>query len=227
MVTTVGWGCSDLRHLFCFTLLLDKACMYHNHIPLMYIFNSPANECWVSFPFKFADLHQAKPLLYNEHPGSALMYSVAVTLHFPHCTYSRWRYTACCELRRRRRRRATTECVKRRRERHRPQWVNEIRPAANHNKGSRQRNRETHEMARPRSATKPPWARPLRTVPVTMSPVVNIGTTDKQGTTRKSTDGSVTSERSSRERSTRTVMTSRKMSTDFGRCGTQPPIRKQ
>ena len=121
----------------------------------------------------------------------------------------------------------TTECAQRSRERHRPQWVNEIRPAANHNKGSRQRNRETHEMARPRSATKPPWARPLRTVPVRMSPVVNIGTTDKQGTTRKSTDGSVTSERSSRERSTRTVMTSRKMSTDFGRCGTQPPIRKQ
>ena len=34
------------------------------------------------------------------------MYSVAVTLHFPHCTYSRWRYTACCELLRRRRRRS-------------------------------------------------------------------------------------------------------------------------
>ena len=25
--------------------------MYHNHIPLMYIFNSPANECWVSYSF--------------------------------------------------------------------------------------------------------------------------------------------------------------------------------
>ena len=52
MVTSMGWGFSDFRHLFCFTLLINKACMYHNHIPLMYIFNSPANECWVSFPFK-------------------------------------------------------------------------------------------------------------------------------------------------------------------------------
>ena len=52
MVTTMGWGFSDFRHLFCFTLLINKACMYHNHIPLMYIFNSPANECWVSFSFK-------------------------------------------------------------------------------------------------------------------------------------------------------------------------------
>ena len=155
------------------------------------------------------------------------MYSVAVTLHFPHCTYSRWRYTACCELLRRRRRRSVPNEAENATGRSELTTVNEIRPAANHNKGSRQRNRETHEMARPRSATKPPWARPLRTVPVTMSPVVNIGTTDKQGTTRKSTDGSVTSVRSSRERSTRTVMTSRKMSTDFGRCGTQPPIRKQ
>ena len=51
MVTTMGWGFSDFRHLFCFTLLINKACMYHNHIPLMYIFNSPANECWVSFSF--------------------------------------------------------------------------------------------------------------------------------------------------------------------------------
>ena len=52
MVTTMGWGFSDFRHLFCLTLLINKACMYHNHIPLMYIFNSPANECWVSFSFK-------------------------------------------------------------------------------------------------------------------------------------------------------------------------------
>ena len=51
MVTTMGWGFSDFRHLFCFTLLINKACMYHNHIPLMYIFNSPTNECWVSFSF--------------------------------------------------------------------------------------------------------------------------------------------------------------------------------
>ena len=51
MVTTMGWGFSDFRHLFCFTLLINKACMYHNLIPLMYIFNSPANECWVSFSF--------------------------------------------------------------------------------------------------------------------------------------------------------------------------------
>ena len=49
MVTTMGWGFSDFRHLFCFTLLINKACMYHNHIPLMYTFDSPANECWVSF----------------------------------------------------------------------------------------------------------------------------------------------------------------------------------
>ena len=52
MVTTMGWGFSDFRHLFCITRLINKACMYHNHIPLMYIFNSPANECWVSFSFK-------------------------------------------------------------------------------------------------------------------------------------------------------------------------------
>ena len=49
MVTTMGWGLSDFRHLFCFTLLINKACMYRNHIPLMYIFDSPANECRVSF----------------------------------------------------------------------------------------------------------------------------------------------------------------------------------
>ena len=52
MVTTMGWGFSNFRHLSCFTLLINKACMYHNHIPLMYIFNSPANECWGSFSFK-------------------------------------------------------------------------------------------------------------------------------------------------------------------------------
>ena len=119
----------------------------------------------------------------------------------------------------------TTECAQRRRER--SELTGEIQPAACGNKGSRQRNREMHEMARPRSATKPPWARPLRTVPVRMSPVVNIGTTDKQGTTRKSTDGSETSGSSSGERSTRTVMMSPKMSTNFGRCGSQPPIRKE
>ena len=54
MVTTMGWGFSDFRHLFCFTLFINKACMYHNHIPLMYIFNSPANECWVSFSFNYS-----------------------------------------------------------------------------------------------------------------------------------------------------------------------------
>ena len=53
MVTTMGWGFSDFRQLFCFPLLINKACMYHNHIPLMYIFDSPANECWVSYSFKF------------------------------------------------------------------------------------------------------------------------------------------------------------------------------
>ena len=52
MVTTMGWGFSDFRHLFCFTLLINNACMYHNHIALMYIFDTPANECWVSFSFK-------------------------------------------------------------------------------------------------------------------------------------------------------------------------------
>ena len=52
MVTTMGWGFSDFRQLFCFPLLINKACMYHNHIPLMYIFDSPANECWVSYSFK-------------------------------------------------------------------------------------------------------------------------------------------------------------------------------
>ena len=51
MVTTMGWGFSDFRQLFCFPLLINKACMYHNHIPLMYIFDSPANECWVSYSF--------------------------------------------------------------------------------------------------------------------------------------------------------------------------------
>ena len=52
MVTTMGWGFSDFRHLFCFTLMMNKACTYDNHIPLMYMFNSPANECWVSFSWK-------------------------------------------------------------------------------------------------------------------------------------------------------------------------------
>ena len=52
MVTSMGWGFSDFRYLFCFTLLMNKACMYHNHIGLLYIFNSPANEWWVSFSFK-------------------------------------------------------------------------------------------------------------------------------------------------------------------------------
>ena len=51
MVTTMGWGFSDFKQLFCFPLLINKACMYHNHIPLMYIFDSPANECWVSYSF--------------------------------------------------------------------------------------------------------------------------------------------------------------------------------
>ena len=40
MVATMGWGFSDFRHLFCFTLLMNKACMYHSHIPLLYIFSS-------------------------------------------------------------------------------------------------------------------------------------------------------------------------------------------
>ena len=52
MVTTMGWGFPDFRHLFCFTLMINKACTYHNHIPLMYIFISSANQCWVSFSFK-------------------------------------------------------------------------------------------------------------------------------------------------------------------------------
>ena len=56
MVATMGWGFSDFRHLFCFTRLIDKACMYHNHIPLRYTFNSPANECWVSFSFNISAL---------------------------------------------------------------------------------------------------------------------------------------------------------------------------
>ena len=58
MVTTMGWGFSDFRHLFCFTLLINKACMCHIHIPLMYIFNSPANECWVSFSFNALQRHR-------------------------------------------------------------------------------------------------------------------------------------------------------------------------
>ena len=53
MATTMSWGFSDFRHLFCFTLLINKACMYHNHIQLLYIFNNPANEFWVSFSFKY------------------------------------------------------------------------------------------------------------------------------------------------------------------------------
>ena len=52
----LGWGFSDFRHLFCFTLLINKACMYYNLMPLMYIFNSPANECWVSFSFNLSVL---------------------------------------------------------------------------------------------------------------------------------------------------------------------------
>ena len=54
MVTTMGWGFSDFRQLFCFPLLINKACMYHNHIPLMYIFDSPANERWVSYSFNIS-----------------------------------------------------------------------------------------------------------------------------------------------------------------------------
>ena len=57
MATTMGWGFLDFRHLFCFHLLINKACMYHNHIPLMYIFNSPANECWVSYSFKRSEVN--------------------------------------------------------------------------------------------------------------------------------------------------------------------------
>ena len=64
MVTTMGWGFSDFRHLFCFILLKNKACMYHNHIPLMYIINSPANECWVSFSFNYC-IHSLLLYLYN------------------------------------------------------------------------------------------------------------------------------------------------------------------
>ena len=52
MATTTSWGFSDFRHFFSFTLLINKACMYHNHIPLLYIFNTCANEVWVSFSFK-------------------------------------------------------------------------------------------------------------------------------------------------------------------------------
>ena len=54
MVTTMSWGFSDFKHLFCFTLMINQACTYHNHIPLMYIFNSPANEFWVSFSLKWS-----------------------------------------------------------------------------------------------------------------------------------------------------------------------------
>ena len=53
MATTMSWGFSDFGDLFCFTWLMNKIGMYHNHIPLLYIFNSPANECWVSFSFNW------------------------------------------------------------------------------------------------------------------------------------------------------------------------------
>ena len=55
MATTMSWGFSDFRHLFCFTLSINEACMYHNHIPLLYIFSSHANECLFSFSFKRND----------------------------------------------------------------------------------------------------------------------------------------------------------------------------
>ena len=50
MVATMGWGFSDFRHLFCFNLLMNKACMYHNHIPLLYIFSSLQMNDGFPFP---------------------------------------------------------------------------------------------------------------------------------------------------------------------------------
>ena len=52
MATTMSWGFSDLWHQFCFTLLINKACMYYNHIPLLYIFNSQINAGF-PFPLKY------------------------------------------------------------------------------------------------------------------------------------------------------------------------------
>ena len=70
MVTTMGWGFSDFRQLFCFPLLINKACMYHNHIPLMYIFDSPAMNAGFPIPLKRG--HQdSSPN--NDHWGDMLL----------------------------------------------------------------------------------------------------------------------------------------------------------
>ena len=54
VATTMSWEFSAFRHLFWFTLLIND--MYHNHIPLLYIFNSRSNECWFSFSLSFLPL---------------------------------------------------------------------------------------------------------------------------------------------------------------------------
>ena len=56
VATTMSWESSAFRHLFRFTLLINEAYMYHNHIPLLYIFNSRTKECWVSFSLSFLPL---------------------------------------------------------------------------------------------------------------------------------------------------------------------------
>ena len=85
MVTTMGWGFSDFRHLFCFTLLINKACMYHNHIPLMYIFDSPANECWVSFSFKVMACCLTAP---NHYLNQCWLIVIEVLWHLPEVDFT-------------------------------------------------------------------------------------------------------------------------------------------
>ena len=88
MVTTMGWEFSDFRHLFCFTLLMNKACMYHNHITQMYIFNSSTNECWVSFSFKTPRKHQQNMFwgfLRNSWKSGSRLKNVVLSTDFELC----------------------------------------------------------------------------------------------------------------------------------------------
>ena len=90
MVTTMGWGFSEFRHLFCFTLLMNKACMHHNHIPLMFIFSSPANECWVSFSFNsFLVLNFLCSSSCLQPQTNYTIMALAFDIHCSH-RYSKW-----------------------------------------------------------------------------------------------------------------------------------------
>ena len=40
LATSMSWEFLDFRHLFCLSHLISKACMYHNHMPLLDISNN-------------------------------------------------------------------------------------------------------------------------------------------------------------------------------------------